>query len=159
MELFAVVTMVGGFAREDAPSPSLVGVYDNPDLGERVRRVHGMAQLFPVVLNTVSPGQRQAAQKLGLGLKDAALPPSGEPLTVSVVLGSMGGFAREDAPDPVVYGAFSDAAAAAQTKILTLGGATVESAVLNAIPPGLVRTAHALGVAFDAPAPRRGPSP
>lgn len=73
MELFAVVTTVGGFAREDAPRPSVVGVYSDPVIANQVKALSGFGtEVMPVSLNAVPEGLRQSAAQMGFVLKEPA---------------------------------------------------------------------------------------
>lgn len=66
-ELHVVVAMSGGFAREDAPTPSLVGVYTDPDLAKKVALAYGFsATVTPVKVDHIMPGVLQNMQALGL---------------------------------------------------------------------------------------------
>lgn len=73
MHLFAVVTTVGGFAREDAPRPSVVGIYSDQAIANQVKTLAGFgAEVVPVALNAVPEGLRQSAEQLGFSLQEPA---------------------------------------------------------------------------------------
>lgn len=71
MELFAVVTTVGGFAREDAPRPSVVGIYSDATIANQVKTLAGSgAEVVPVALNAVPEGLRRSAAEMGFALNE-----------------------------------------------------------------------------------------
>lgn len=71
MSLFAVVRTVGGFAREDAAEPSLVGVYSDPSVANDVCRLAGGdSRVVPFELDHINPGLRDTAHAYGVTLRD-----------------------------------------------------------------------------------------
>lgn len=61
-----------------------------------------------------------------------------------IVVGTTGGFCREDADVPVVYGAFTDEETARKVKIVTQG--KIEVVELDEVKPGYTQTMKALGL-------------
>lgn len=61
-----------------------------------------------------------------------------------IVAGTIGGYAREDADQVVVYGVFTDQAIANKMKLVT--GGKVYPVVLDAIPPGYYQTMKELNL-------------
>lgn len=73
MDLFAVVTTVGGFAREDASRPSVVGIYSDRAIANQVKTLTGFgAEVVPVALNVVPEGLRRSAEQLGFSIQEPA---------------------------------------------------------------------------------------
>lgn len=73
MELFAVVTTLGGFAREDAARPDIVGVYSDETIANQVKTLYGFgAEVKPVSLNAIPAGLRRSAEQLGFSLQEPA---------------------------------------------------------------------------------------
>ena len=68
-----------------------------------------------------------------------------------VVVNQVGGFAREDASQPYAVGVYSHPDLAAQVKRLSMEGAQVNEVELDAVPPGLVQAAKAMGVKLPLP--------
>jgi len=67
-ELHVVTAQVGGFAREDAPTATVVGVYTDPKLAKNVSVAYGMgATVNTIVVDHVPPGIADAMKALGLG--------------------------------------------------------------------------------------------
>ena len=64
MHLHIVHKTVSGYAREDASQSSVVGVYTDPTIAEKVRLV-SQAQIEVVELNHIPPGIRQAIEAFG----------------------------------------------------------------------------------------------
>lgn len=63
--LFVVVQLIGGYAREDAQSASVVGVYRSKEKAELVAAASGFgAQVFPVMLDAIPAGILQNAHAL-----------------------------------------------------------------------------------------------
>lgn len=63
--LFVVVHLIGGYAREDAPNASVVGVYRDKDKAELVAAVSGFgARVFPVAFDAIPAGILQNAHEL-----------------------------------------------------------------------------------------------
>lgn len=65
--LFVVAKTVGGFAREDAPQASVIGVFTCQATADRVALLT-QARCFPVDLDHVSPSLLQTAQEIGVDL-------------------------------------------------------------------------------------------
>lgn len=67
--LHAVMRTIGGFAREDADRPDLVGVYSDPVVARQVQiLVGGGAVVVPVEVDAVSTGLVESARQLGMTL-------------------------------------------------------------------------------------------
>lgn len=76
MTLHAVITTVGGYAREDAPVPSLVGVYRQEALAKQVATLSGHgSRVVAVQVDAVPAGLIQSAEAMGFTL---SLPPLDE---------------------------------------------------------------------------------
>lgn len=65
-------------------------------------------------------------------------------MKVYIVIGTSGGFAREDEPVAVVYGAFTDEKIAKNVKLVTQG--KIEVVELDEVKPGYIQTMKALGL-------------
>lgn len=61
------------------------------------------------------------------------------------VLGTIGGYAREDAPEANLVGIYTDPDVASQVS-LAASGCRVEEITLDFIPPGYLKTAEAIGL-------------
>lgn len=71
MSVFAVVRTVGGYAREDAAEPALVGVYSDPDLAADICRLAGgNSRVVPFELDYINPDLRDTAHVFGITLRD-----------------------------------------------------------------------------------------
>lgn len=69
--------------------------------------------------------------------------------TLYVVHSTAGGFAREDASQSCVEGAYTDPAVA--RKVAAISGGKVAEVVVDAVPPGYVATAQEMGFPFTPP--------
>lgn len=69
MTLPVVVSMVGGFAREDASTPSVVGAYTNPELAAKLAIIRGFGSVvLPVEVDVIPPGLLQDAEAMKIAL-------------------------------------------------------------------------------------------
>lgn len=66
-----------------------------------------------------------------------------------VVVGTVGGYAKEDPPCAYCVGIFTSADVARKVKMLSGHGATVETIKVDAVPAGLIEQAQAMGMPFD----------
>lgn len=65
MKIFAVIHTVGGFAREDAPTASIAGLYTDEKIADIVRKAAGVgAKVVPVNLDEVLPGYIDFAKQV-----------------------------------------------------------------------------------------------
>ena len=65
MKLFAVIYSVGGFAREDAATPSIAGIYSDEKIADTVRKAAGVgAKVVPVELDEIAPGYLDFAKQV-----------------------------------------------------------------------------------------------
>lgn len=65
MKLFAVIHSVGGFLREDAPTPSIAGIFTDEKIADTVRKCVGLsAKVIPVNLDEVAPGYLNFANEV-----------------------------------------------------------------------------------------------
>lgn len=88
--MFAVIKTIGGFAKEDAPVASLVGVFTEEKVANQVKSLAGGgSQVVPVALDTLPPGLIQSAQALGyqLVLDHVAPTPAPAPATTRPIKG------------------------------------------------------------------------
>ena len=154
MDAFAVVGLDGGFAREDAPVPVVEGVFYQQPLAHQVSVLSGMPrQVVPLEINAIPAGLVQSAQAMGVALTwaDDTLKAPEEGETVFVVVGTIGGFAREDAPQVHVTGAYSDPRLAQRVCALAGPGFTVKEVAFDRVLPGLVQKAQELGFGLSLP--------
>lgn len=61
-----------------------------------------------------------------------------------IVVGTTGGFCREDPDVPAVYGAFTDEKIAEKVRIVTMG--KIDVVELDEVKPGYIQTMKALGL-------------
>ncbi len=64
MQLHIVHKTVSGYAREDAPQSSVIGVYTDSAIAEKVRLV-SQAEIEVVELNHIAPGILQSIEAFG----------------------------------------------------------------------------------------------
>lgn len=66
MTLYAVITTIGGFAREDAPVPHVIGIYSDETIANQVRILASCgAVVKPIELDAIAPGYLQSAEQMG----------------------------------------------------------------------------------------------
>jgi len=70
-------------------------------------------------------------------------------IELHVVVGTVGGYAKEDAPNAHCVGIFTSAEVARKVKMLSGHGVSVETITVDAIPAGLIQQAQAMGMPFD----------
>lgn len=69
LEIFVVATTQGGYAREDAPVATVVGVYTDAEIARKVSIAYGFgATVTPVILDHVSTGIAAHAEAIGYDL-------------------------------------------------------------------------------------------
>ena len=71
--------------------------------------------------------------------------------TLYAVVQTVGGFAREDAPQARCVGVYADKLVADQVKCLAGSGASVQPIELDVVPPGFVQSAQHFGIEFGKP--------
>lgn len=65
--LHIVTHLIGGFAREDNPTVSVIGAFTNPDMANLLKRVAGAsATVTQIEVDHVPPGLMQAIKEMGL---------------------------------------------------------------------------------------------
>lgn len=68
-QVHIVVKTVGGYAREDASVPDVVGAYSDAIVAEKVRKLSGCdAKVVSVNLDSVPPGVLAFAKEIGITL-------------------------------------------------------------------------------------------
>lgn len=149
MQIHVVIGTIGGYAREDAHEASLYGGYHDRKLADQVCILSGPGtKVFSLNLDEVSPGAAQAATQLGLSLDGGD--PGADPRRLYLVAGTIGGYAREDADEPTVYGVYSDPEVARKVK-LCCSATRVFEFTPDEISPGLVQTASQMGFNLSVP--------
>lgn len=69
--LHIVVSTIGGYAREDAAQPFVVGAFTNQGVADAVRRVSGVhATVKAVEVDHIPEGLRQTMQALGIKIPE-----------------------------------------------------------------------------------------
>lgn len=69
MILYAVISTIGGFAREDAPAPHIIGIYTDERIAHQVQILASCgAVVKPIELDAISPGYLQSAEQLGFNI-------------------------------------------------------------------------------------------
>lgn len=69
-QLHIVVDQVGGFAREDASTPCVIGAYTNPKVAQQVKIIaNSGASIHTVEINHVPEGYLRSAEQMGFGLR------------------------------------------------------------------------------------------
>lgn len=69
--LYVVVNMIGGYAREDAPVPVVVGSYENQRIANIVKLVAGSgATVHPVIVNEIPRGIKQSLEQMGISINN-----------------------------------------------------------------------------------------
>ena len=71
--------------------------------------------------------------------------------TLYAVVQTIGGFAREDAPQAQCVGIYADKQVADQVKRLAGSGAAVQPIELDVVPPGFVQIAQQMGLSIGKP--------
>lgn len=71
MKLHIVSTLVGGYAREDAATASVVGAYTNPVVADAVRKVSGYgASVSEIEVDHIPCGLLEMIKQLGIKLPE-----------------------------------------------------------------------------------------
>lgn len=66
MELHVVIQTIGGFAREDADQVNVIGVYEDSEIADFVRKCASLsANVQGVTLNAIPPGFLKTGKEFG----------------------------------------------------------------------------------------------
>ena len=158
MDLFVVIGTQDGFAREDAHVPVAPGVFSEEPLAQQVVVLAGSGQrVVKAELDAIPLGFVQSAQAMGVALPwaNGSTTEPEDGTVLFVVVGTVGGFAREDAPEPSLVGVYSQAHMAQRVSALAGPGHVVIENRLNEVSPGLTQQAESLGFGLRRPS-RKG---
>ena len=144
MGLYAVVSSVGGFSREDSSSATLIGAYSDPQ-NARVAAIssHSTVENNPIKVDEILKGYIEYAKHFNVELEVNTPSKDG---TLYAVVYMKDGFSREDSSTPGVVGIYTNEKTAHMIKRFIGSTANVVDFKPDHLAIGYAETAKAIGL-------------